>query len=130
MTGRRLVVADQAGEDRQAGGVGRGEGVGAKRGRAQVPDDAYVSVPMGLRPLSSKGATELVELAAGAVHGEHVAVAVGGLPALDQRLERDAVGAVVGLVAIGGEVHLGPLLALADDGIGKAVLARRAEVRV
>ena len=81
-------------------------------------------------PLSSKGATELVELAARAVHGEHVAVAVGGLPALDQRLERDAVGAVVGLVAIGGEVHLGPLLPLADHGIGKAVLARRAEVRV
>ena len=125
--GADLVVADQAGEDRQPGCVGRGVAVGAQRRRAQVPDHARVGLP-ALRMPVGEGAVELVELAPGSVIGEHVAIAVGAAASLDRRAERDPVLAVVGLRSVGGEPNLDLALALADHSIGEPVLARRAEV--
>jgi len=44
--GGDFVIADEAGEDRQAGGVGGGPSLGAQRGRGQVPLGARVGVPV------------------------------------------------------------------------------------
>src|ERR1044072_36985 len=61
-----LVVADEAGEDRQPGGVGRGPGVRPQGARAQVPADAGVGVPVGAAAAGGEGAIEVGEDAAGA----------------------------------------------------------------
>jgi hypothetical protein len=74
--GRGLVVAREAGEDRQAGGVGGGEAIRPQAGRAEVPDHAAVGIPVGLGALLGEGTVELEELAALAVHSQHVPVAV------------------------------------------------------
>src|SRR4051812_19540510 len=80
-----LVVADEAGEDRQTGGIRRGPGVGAAGARAQVPTGAGVGVPVGAATALEEGAVELIQRAAGAVDDKHVAVAVAAVAALDRR---------------------------------------------
>ena len=86
VAGGGLVVADEAGEDRQPGGVGRGPALGAAGGGAQVPVGPRVGVPVRPRLGDVEGAVELVELAGGAVDDEHVAVAVAAVAALDRRV--------------------------------------------
>ena len=130
VAGGGLVVADEAGEDRQAGGVGRGPAVGAAGGGAQVPGGPRVGVPVRLRLGDVEGAVELVELAGGAVDDEHVAVAVAAVAALDRGAGRDRERPRVALVAVGGVVDRQHPLPRADDRVGEAVGARRAEVRV
>ncbi len=105
--GGDLVEADEAGEDRQARGVGGGEAGGAERaGRVQVEERGRVGLPVaaGLR----EGAVELVEAAAACCDDEHVAVAVGVGAALDPRVGRDRRRAEVGLVgeAVGADRDL------------------------
>jgi len=73
---------------------------------------------------------ELVQRAAGAVDGEDVAVAVAALPALDRRPRRDRERPPVALVAIGGVMNRQLALPSADHGVGEAIGARRAEVRM
>jgi len=70
VAGGDLVVADEAGEDRQPGGVGGGPAVGAAGGGAQVPRGSRVGVPVRARLGDVEGAVELVELAGGAVDDE------------------------------------------------------------
>src|SRR6187397_2835288 len=104
MAGGDLVVTDEAGEDRQAGGVGRGPAVGAAGGGAQVPFGSRVGVPVRPRIGDVEGAVELVELAAGAVDDEDVAVAVAAVAALDRGARRNRERPRVALVAVGGVV--------------------------
>ena len=94
-----LLVAGQAGQDRQPGGVRRRPAARAQAVRAQAPDRARAGAPApaaGLRV----GGVQLVQPAAVPVHDDHVPVAVGVAPALDRRAPRDRVAAAVGLVRV------------------------------
>ena len=95
-TGRDLVVADEAGQDRQARGVGTRPAGRAKRVRAQVPGRAAAGVPGAVEAV---GGEELEEPAAVLVDHEDVAVAAGTGP-FDEGRRRDRVPDVVGLVVV------------------------------
>ena len=125
-----LVVADEAGEDRQPGGVGGCPGVRPQRGRAEVPAGAGVSIPMRSATVLGEGPVELVERAAVAVDDEHVAVAVAAGAALDRGTGRNRERAAVALVAVGGVVDRQVALVGADHRVGEAIGARGSEVGV
>src|SRR3954454_18391539 len=78
-----FVVADQAGEDRQSGGVSRGPRVRAPGGRAQVPARARVGVPVRPALAAEESPVELVEDAVRPVDDEDVAIAIAVRAALD-----------------------------------------------
>src|SRR5689334_1610807 len=122
-----LVIADEAGEDRQPGGIGRGPRVRPAGARAQVPARARVGIPMPAAGLEERP-VELVERAAGAVDDEHVTIAVAAFAALDRRGLRHRERSRVALVAVGGVVDRKLRLAGVDDGVGEAIGAGRAEV--
>ena len=108
-----LLVTDEAGEDRQAGGIGGGEALGATVRAVEIPDRAPVGLP-ALVLFVGEPAVHLVELAVGVVEADDVAVALAVLAALDRRVERDLVLAVVGL-ALDLELGLDWLGVGADD---------------
>jgi hypothetical protein len=130
VAGGDFVVADEAGEDRQAGGVGGSPAIGAEGGRVEVPGGAGVGVPVRLRLGDVGGVVELVEHAAGAVDGEHVAITVAAVAALDGGAGGDRERPGVAFAAVGGVTDGKLSLAGADDGVGEAVGAGGAEVRV
>ena len=120
-----LVEAEEAGEDRQAGGVGRGEPDRAQAGVGEVPDRAALRLP--LSP-PREGAVELVEQASRLVVGDHVTVLVAPRAALDRRRQGDPVLALVGLGSVSGEPDLDRLGSLADDLVGDPVDRPAADV--
>ena len=94
-----LLVAREAGQDRQPGGVGRGPAARAQAVRAQVPDRARARAPAPAAGLRI-GGEQLVQAAAVAVHDDHVAVAVELRPPSIGASARDRVAAAVGLVGV------------------------------
>ena len=126
-----LVVADEAGVDRQPGGVGGGPAVGPQGVRAEVEHRARAGLPRRAAALRV-GGEQLVELARGVVDHEHVAVAVARRAALDRRVRRDRVRARVALVVV-LEAHRHLRLAGADvheRDADRAAVPERAEVGV
>src|SRR5204862_6464491 len=95
----QLLVARKAGQDRQAGSVGRRPALRAQVVGAQAPDRARARAPAGAA-VERVGVEERVQAAGVAVDDEHVAVAVGLRAALDPRAARDRVRALVGLVGV------------------------------
>jgi hypothetical protein len=85
---------------------------------------------VGAAAALEEGAVELIERTAGAVDDEHVPVSVAAVAALDRRALRDREGAGIALVAVGRVADRQLALAGANDGVGEAVGARRAEVGV
>ena len=122
VAGQHLVAADQAGQDRQPGGVGRGPAGRPERVRVQVEHRA------GLRGPAAAAAGRPVQLVQVAVAGgdQHVRVAAG----LDPGARRDRVRARVALVAVGGEPDRHLRLAGRHHAVRDAVGRVRAEVRV
>ena len=94
-----LLVAREARQDRQPGGVGRSPARRAQAVGAQAPDRARAGAPA---PAAAHriGGVQLVQPAAVAVDDDHVAVAVRRAAALDGRLARDRVAPAVGLVRV------------------------------
>ena len=122
---RRLVGPREPGHDRQAGGVRRRPARGPRARAAQVEDRAARRLPA---PAGAARVEELVELAAAALHDEHMTVAA----ALHARARRDRVRALVALVAVVGEAHAARWLRARGDRDRDAVVAvaAGAEVRV
>ena len=89
-----LVVADEAGQDRQAGGVGARPAVGrrALEARSHWAPEPACQAPLG----GLADVVQLVQAAGVAVDREQVAVRA----ALDERRVRDRVRARVGLVGV------------------------------
>jgi hypothetical protein len=73
--GGDLVVAGEAGEDRQAGGVGGGPGVRVLVVGGHIPDGCGGGAPLAAGEMSI---AELIEPAAILFDHEHVTVAVAG----------------------------------------------------
>ena len=140
---RGLVVGQQPGQDRQAGGVGGGPGRRAEPVGGQVPargrggppgDDLAGGVA---HPL---GGVQLDEVAGAAAYGDHVPVALVGVgvaraAALDRGVGRDedrtAVALVAVVLAVDAELQRQQRLVLVDDVDRDAVvLLGRAEVEV
>ena len=95
---RDVLVAGEAGQDRQAGGVGRRPAGRAELVRAEVEDRARAGPPAAAR--GRVEGEELVELAAVAVDDQRVPVAVRAAAALDRDVRRDRVRALVRLVRV------------------------------
>ena len=115
--GGDFVVANQAGEDGEAGGVGGGPGVGTLLVIEQIPNCGGGGVPTAVG--IGVAAVELVEPAIGVVEDEDVAVAAAGIwIALDGRVGGHGHGAGIAFVAVGGEVDGHE--AAGDDDIGNA----------
>ena len=92
-----LVVAHQAGQDGQAGRVGRGPAVGPQGVGREVEDGARAGLPAVARLV---GVVHLVEQLVVGVEHEHVAVAGAVGAALDGRVGRDRVRPGVALVGV------------------------------
>ena len=94
-----LLVAGQAGQDRQAGGVRRGPAARAQAVRAQVPDRAGAGAPAAPRRDAGRRRT-----ARRGGSGRGPRRSRGGRrpsrAALDRRVARNRVGAAVGLVGV------------------------------
>ena len=103
-----LVVAHEAGQDREAGGVSRRPGVRPQRVRPQVEHRAAVRPPASVAV--RVGAEQLVEPAGALVDDEDVAIAAGAGPTLDRRVGRDRVRA---RIALAGDAELDRHLGLA-----------------
>src|SRR6188472_1880084 len=86
--GDRLVVADETGEDRQAGGIRAGPAGRPQGIRLEVPGRAAAGRPSGARLAS---VVELVQPAGVLVDHEDVAVR----PALDEGVRRDRIADTV-----------------------------------
>jgi len=114
--GGDFVVANEAGKDGQAGGVGAGPGVGALLVGEEIPDGAGARIPLrGLRIRT----VEFVEKTIGAVEDENVAIAGAGIRVtLNGSGERDGHGTEIALGAIGGVVDGNEGLRGVDDGVG------------
>ena len=95
--GLHLVVADESGQDREAGRVGRRPAGRAQGVRVEVPDRARAGG--GTRGVVLR-VVELVERAGGRVDHDGVAVAGGLLAALDGRARTERVGPRVALVGV------------------------------
>ena len=124
--GRHLVPPHQAGEDGQAGGVGRGPPGRAQGVGTQVPDRPR---PGGRAGGAVGRGEQLVEHAGVPVDHQGVAVAA----ALHRRVRRQGVGAGVALVGVlEGHRQLGLAPGHHDvgDPVGLLACAGRAEVRV
>ena len=109
---RDVLVAGEAGQDRQAGRVGGRPAGRAKLVRAEIEDRARAGLPA-----TAAGRVEgeqLVELAAVAVDDQRVPVAVRAAAALDRDVRRDRVRALVRLVRV-LERDAGLRLRAADD---------------
>ncbi len=125
-----LVVARQAGEDREAGRIGGGPAGRAQPVRAEVPDRAGARSPSATLRVERE---ELVELAGVAVDDQCMAIAVRAIPAFDRHAAGNGVRAAVGLARV---LERDPRLgcAPADDGDRdpdrSALPQARAEVRV
>ncbi len=110
-----LVVANQAGQDRQPRRVGRGPAPRPEVVHTEVPDRARAGPP----PLSAVLAPRLVQLvepAAIPVQHEHVTVR-GAL--FDRRVRRDRIALPVGLAPV-VEAHGHPPLRCGDGHVGHA----------
>ncbi len=105
---RGLVVGQQPGQDREAGGVGGGPVLRAQPVGAEVPAGGGRGTPgddLAVAAVDPLGLVELDQLARALVDGDHVPVALAGVdgagaPALDARAGRDRHGAAVALVAV------------------------------
>src|SRR5207249_10340719 len=97
-------VSNQAGEDRQPGGVGRRPPVGPKRIAAEVEDRAGAGIPTVRVRIPGRtgrpGPVELVELAA--LEPEHEDVAVSGTvrTALDRWIVGNRIRAWIALARV------------------------------
>jgi hypothetical protein len=116
--GGDFVVANEAGEDGEAGGVGAGPGVRALLVGEKIPNGAGAYVPLrGLRI----GAVELVEETIGTVEDEDVAIAGAGIRvALNGSGERNGHGSGIALGTVGSVVDGNEGLRAVDDGVGDA----------
>ncbi len=123
-----LVVAQQAGQDRETGGVGRRPPRGTQGVGAQVPDRPGPAVEP---PGAVLGVVELVERARRGVDHDGVAVSGGVLPSLDRGVGAEGIRSRVALAGVlERDVH--KRLSRGDNGVGNAVgvrrIARRPEV--
>ena len=125
-----LVVAQEAREDRQAGGVGRRPAIGPQPVRAQVPHRARPCRPP---PALQPRVPRLVQPTGARIDHDRVAIAVGVPAALDARGPAQRVAHPVALVGV-LERHAHARPAVHDrhrDAVGHGLLAvRRTEVRV
>ncbi len=85
-----LLVAHQAGQDRQAGGVGRGRFLRTQVVRGQIEACALEGRPRAIGPRS--GNVELEQQARPVPDHDHMAVAGPIRPALDRSVLRDGQG--------------------------------------
>ena len=120
--GGELVVADEAGQDRQAGRVGRRPVQRAERVRVEIPLRARPGLPGAVDLLR---AVQLVQAAGVLVDHQDVAVRA----VLDERRVRDRVRAGIGLVVV-VERHRAPGRLAVDDLVRDAVALVRPEVHV
>ncbi|CAB4687214.1 unannotated protein [freshwater metagenome] len=125
-----LAPAQQPGQDRQTGRIGRGPPLRAQRVRRQVPDRAGAGLPP--RALLA-GVPGLVEPAAVFVDDHGVPVAVGGATALDPGVLAEGIPHPVALIGV-LEADLDARVAGRDDGdrdaVVRPVAVRRPEVGV
>ena len=125
-----LLPAQQAGQDRQPGGVGGGPGVRAELVGRQRPHGAGAGPPGGA---GDAGVPGLVELAGALVDDDGVHVAAGVAAALDAGVGTEGV---LHLVALGRVVEPHPHLRVVApdhgdrDPVVGPVAVRRPEVRV
>ncbi len=127
-----FVIANQAGKNGEAGGVGAGPGIGALLVGDKIPDGAGSGVPCGGLRI---GTIEFVEEASVVVENEDVAIAVAGIGiAFDGRGERNGHGACVAFAAVSGVIHGNEGLSGVDHGVGnadgRAVVLTGAEIRM
>ena len=123
-----LVVAHQAGQDRQTGRVGTGprRAGAARRSSGSTARPTYAAQPSPLRPRHK----QLEQLARALLQHQHVAVAAALRAAFDRRVERHRVRPRVALVGVHGEVDRHQRLIGRDDDVGDAVVGVLAEVGV
>ena len=118
-----LVVTHQAGEDRQAGGVGRGPPRRPQGVRIEVEDRPRARRPAPPARVGPRG-EEFIEPAVVAVDDQDMPIPFPVRPPLDRRVGGDGVRAGVALVGV-AELHGHPGLIAAHDDIGNPVGQRR-----
>jgi hypothetical protein len=127
----RLVVAHEAREDGQTGGVCRGPARGSQRVRGEVEDRAAAGGPPRAA-IDGAGIEQLVELPVVAIDHENVPVAGRAGAAFDRRIRWKRVRAAVTFRVV-GERHGDLRLRSGYDDIGNAIrraVPHRAEIRV
>lgn len=113
-----FVIADKAGENGEAGGVGARPGVRTLLVGEKIPDGAGIGVPAGGLRI---GAVEFIEEAVGLIENQDVTIAGAGIGiALDGIGECDGHGARVALAAIGLVINGDEGLGGVDDRVGDA----------
>ena len=95
--GRHLVVPDEPGQDRQARRVRTGPASGSKRVRAEVPGGTAAGSPVVAEP---PGIEQLEEATCVAIDHQDVPVAGRIRSAFDERVRRDRIADLVGLVVV------------------------------
>ena len=132
LTGRHLVVAHEAGKDRETGGVGRRPLLGAARVRRQIEYGTGARVPAACRGVPRRG-KRLVEQPAIAIDDEQMAVtrrATAGLSPFDvvrrrpgfigNGVTRQSLDPGITFIVV-SECDRHPRLAAGDDDVGDAV---------
>src|SRR5439155_22858253 len=113
----QVLVAREAGEDRQPGGVGRGPGLRPQVVRVEAPDRPRSGTPGRLPGLRRVERVQLVEAAGVAVDDDRVAIAGRVAAALDRHVLGDRVRALIRLARV-LELHAHLVVVVRDGRVG------------